>query len=48
MARFLQSATKLEPISLRPKRSDVAVRLTALVWLPHWKDESDCLTAARE
>jgi hypothetical protein len=26
----------------------VSVRLTALVWLPHWKDESGRLTAAWE
>jgi hypothetical protein len=37
---------KLEPISLRPKKTDVSVRLTGLVWLPHWKDESGRLTPA--
>ncbi|HLN56952.1 MAG TPA: ATP-binding protein, partial [Thermoanaerobaculia bacterium] len=39
---------KLEPITLRPKKTDIAVRLTALVWLPHWKDENGNLTAAWE
>ena len=39
---------KLEPITLRPKKSDIAVRLTALVWLPHWKDETGTLTPAWE
>ena len=28
----------LETISLRPKKTDIAVRLTALVWLPEWQD----------
>ncbi|HSP94301.1 MAG TPA: ATP-binding protein, partial [Thermoanaerobaculia bacterium] len=39
---------KLEPITLRPKKTDIAVRLTALVWLPHWKDENGNLVAAWE
>jgi hypothetical protein len=37
---------KLEPLSLRPKKTDVSVRLTALVWLPHWRDEKGNLTGA--
>ena len=39
---------KLETMTLRPKKTDVAVRLTALVWLPHWKDESGNLATAWE
>ena len=39
---------KLEPITVRPKKTDVAVRLTALVWLPHWKDDTGNLTPAWE
>jgi hypothetical protein len=28
----------LETISIRPKKADIAVRLTALAWLPDWQD----------
>ena len=28
---------KIESVAKRPRKSDVAVRLVALVWLPHWK-----------
>jgi hypothetical protein len=27
----------VETVALRPKKTDVAVRFTALVWLPHWR-----------
>ncbi len=29
-----------EIVSLRPKKADIAVRLTALAWLPQWQDGS--------
>ncbi len=28
---------KIETVAQRPKKTDIAVRLVALVWLPHWK-----------
>jgi hypothetical protein len=31
------SAQKIDVSTQTPKKSDVAVRLIALVWLPHWK-----------
>ena len=37
---------KLEPVVLRPKKTDVRVRLAALAWLPHWKDEKGALVPA--
>jgi hypothetical protein len=37
---------KLEAVTVRPKRTDVSVRLVTLAWVPHWKDEGGNLTAA--
>jgi len=28
---------KLETVSIRPKKTDIGVRLTVLLWLPHWQ-----------
>jgi len=28
----------LETMSLRPKKTDISIKLVALVWLPHWQD----------
>jgi hypothetical protein len=28
----------LEPMAVRPKKSQVTVRLCALTWVPHWQD----------
>ena len=37
---------KLETISIKPTKANIAVKLVALVWTPHWRDESGSLTAA--
>ncbi|HEY4309039.1 MAG TPA: ATP-binding protein [Pirellulales bacterium] len=46
-AETAAAQTKLDPltetfevVSLRPKKVDIAVRLTALAWLPQWQDAS--------
>ncbi len=36
----------LETLSLKPKKADIQVQLTALAWLPYWKDAQDNLTPA--
>ncbi|MDH4087356.1 MAG: ATP-binding protein, partial [Nitrospira sp.] len=37
---------KLETISIKPTKANIAVKLVALAWTPHWRDESGSLTAA--
>jgi hypothetical protein len=37
---------KLETISIKPTKANIAVKLVALVWTPHWRDKSGSLTAA--
>jgi hypothetical protein len=46
-AKFDAAAEELERISLRPKKTDVKVRLVALAWAPHWQ-AGDQLTPAWE
>jgi hypothetical protein len=36
----------LDPIALRPKRTDIAVQLVALAWVPMWADAEGRLTPA--
>jgi hypothetical protein len=36
----------VETVSLRPKKADVAVRFTALVWLPHWRTPEGAIRPA--
>jgi hypothetical protein len=36
----------LETISVRLKKNNIAVRLVALTWLPHWRDAQGCLRRA--
>ncbi len=36
----------LETISVRPTKSNIAVKLVALVWAPHWRDAGGTTTAA--
>ena len=38
----------LETISLRPKKTSIAVRNVALVWAPHWRTSGGGLTSAWE
>jgi hypothetical protein len=37
---------RLEPVSIRPKKMDVRVRLCALAWAPHWRDARGAVTPA--
>ena len=39
-------AERLETVALRPKKSDVRVRLCALAWTPHWRDSAGAVTPA--
>jgi hypothetical protein len=36
----------LETLSIKPKKSDILVQLTALAWVPYWQDEQGTLSAA--
>ena len=48
-AREAKSDPLTEPlatVTIRPARKDVAVRLVALVWEPHWRDADGTLTPA--
>jgi len=37
---------KLETISIKPTKSNIAVKLVSLAWIPHWRDNEGRLTAA--
>ncbi len=37
---------KLETVSVKPTKSNIAVKLVALAWAPYWRDEKGALTAA--
>ena len=37
---------KLETISIKPTKANIAVKLVALAWLPHWRDASGSLAPA--
>ena len=37
---------KLETISIKPTKANIAVKLVALAWAPHWRDTKGTLTAA--
>ncbi len=50
-SEVLASATdplneKLETISIKPTKSNIAVKLVSLAWIPHWRDHEGRLTAA--
>jgi hypothetical protein len=36
----------IEMLALRPKKTDIAVRFTALVWLPHWRTPEGAIRPA--
>ena len=36
----------LEKVSLKPTKSDIAVKLTTLVWAPFWRDANGNMTSA--
>jgi hypothetical protein len=35
---------KLETVSLKPTKANIAVKLVALAWMPHWQDGKGVLT----
>ncbi len=37
---------QLETVSLKPTKANIAVKLVALAWTPHWQDGKDILTPA--
>ena len=37
---------KFESIAIRPTKSNIAVKLVALAWTPHWRDDRGALTQA--
>jgi Mg-chelatase subunit ChlI len=37
---------KLETVSLKPTKANIAVKLVALVWTPHWRDSGGTTTPA--
>ena len=37
---------RLESAAIRPKKTDVRVRLCALAWMPYWRDPAGALTPA--
>ena len=37
---------KLETLSLKPSKSNISIKLVALAWVPHWRDESGTETPA--
>ena len=37
---------ELEKVSLKPTKSDIAVKLTTLVWAPYWRDANGNMTSA--
>jgi len=37
---------KLETISIKPTKANIAVKLVALAWTPHWRDARGALTSA--
>jgi hypothetical protein len=39
-------AETLEIIAIKPKKSQIAVQVVALAWVPHWRDANGGLTAA--
>jgi hypothetical protein len=41
-------ADAFEPVAIRPKKTNVAVKLCALVWAPHWRDAGGGLAPAWE
>jgi hypothetical protein len=40
------STEPLETIPLRPAKSNISLKLVALVWLPHWRDSMENLLPA--
>jgi uncharacterized protein DUF87 len=47
-AKVDPSTERLETISLKLKKTDISVRLIALVWVPHWRSAEGSLSSAWE
>jgi hypothetical protein len=45
-ARMDPLSEPLERIEIRPKKTDIAVQLTAVAWMPYWQDEEGTLKPA--
>jgi hypothetical protein len=45
-AKIDPATETLEPVVIKPKKTDIDVQLVALVWMPHWKDAQGALTVA--
>ncbi|HOU14920.1 MAG TPA: ATP-binding protein [Anaerolineae bacterium] len=45
-AKMEQLATQVDRIVIKPRKTDIAVQLVSLVWMPHWQDEGGGLLAA--
>ncbi len=41
-----QLATQVDHLVIKPRKTDIAVQLISLVWMPYWKDEIGALTPA--
>ena len=41
---FDPQTEELDKVSLKPTKANIAVRLVALAWTPHWQDEKGFLT----
>jgi len=37
-ARIDPATESLEPVSIKPDKSDILVQLVTLVWVPYWQD----------
>ncbi len=47
-SRIDPQTEQLETISVRPKKTDITVRLCSLVWLPYWRGTDGSMTPAWE
>jgi hypothetical protein len=45
-ARIDPGTETLEPISIKPGKSDILVQLVSLVWAPYWQDPQASTTPA--
>ncbi|MDI9570013.1 MAG: hypothetical protein QM278_04655 [Pseudomonadota bacterium] len=41
-----QLETRVDHVTIKPRRADISVKLVSLVWMPHWQDEAGGLLAA--
>ena len=43
-----ENIREIESVQIRPKKTNITVKLVSLVWLPYWKDSTGTLTKAWE